>query len=212
VKDLTPSHFLAFNGFSSYRPHFLLLTSDGYKRQWEALDIHDFTAVSAFLESAIAAQGGKGSDYLIFYNCRAEAGCSRVHKHLQAIPRESFDGNPWLNFDENPDAVPFAYHSDTTCGTDPAALLAAYQTGMQAVERTLGKETKLENGVPPHNMLMDRGRLVVIPRRAGGIEPLAANSGGMLGMIWTQSEEMMQRWLDVDPHKLLAVAGVPKLL
>lgn len=184
------------------------MTADGYQRQWQPLGMEDFLAIKAFYDSV----GGDGGDYMVFYNCRAEAGCSRVHKHLQAIPKHSFDGNPWLNLDDNADAVPFAYHADYTCGVDPTSCLEAYEAGIATLERTLGRETELENGVPPHNMLMDRGRLVVIPRRADGIGGLGANSGGMLGMIWTQSAEMMQKWLDVDPHKLLGAAGVPKLL
>lgn len=186
------------------------MTTDGYRRQWEALGLEDFTAVAALLNHVAMEDHGSERDYLIFYNCRAEAGCSRLHKHLQALPRESLDGNPWLNLDSP--SVPFAFHRNDSCGTDPKMLLRAYQEGMAALVRTLGEETELENGVPPHNMIMDRGRLVVIPRRAGGIDGLAANSGGMLGLIWTQSEDMMQRWLDTNPHKLLKAAGVPELL
>lgn len=204
------SHLLAFNGFSSYRGHLLIMTADGYRRQWEALDLEDFMAVAALLDSVDQENRDSEKDYLVFYNCRAEAGCSRVHKHLQAIPRESLDGNPWLNLDSP--SVPFAYHRDDTCGTDPKKLLRAYSEGMAAVERTLGRETVLEKGVPPHNMIMDRGRLIIIPRRSEGIEGLSANSGGMLGLIWTQNEEMVQRWLDTNPHKLLQAAGVPELL
>lgn len=201
----TDTHFLSFNGFSSYRPHYLLLRTDGHKRQWEPLDIDDFKAIQTFLST-------NNRDYLIFYNCRVEAGCSRLHKHLQAIPKDSFHGNPWLNLDDNASALPFAYCEDTTGGIDPEACYGAYRAGIEAVERTLDKETVLENAVPPHNMIMDRGRLVVIPRRAAGIEPLGANSGGMLGMVWTQSEETMQKWMEINPRRLLESAGVPKLL
>jgi ATP adenylyltransferase/5',5'''-P-1,P-4-tetraphosphate phosphorylase II len=186
------------------------MTADGYRRQWEALNLEDFKAVAALLDHVAVEDRGTERDLLVFYNCRAQAGCSRLHKHLQAIPKESHGGNPWLNIDRA--AVPFAYHRDNTCGTDPKRLLRAYAEGMAAVERTLGEETEIENGVPPHNMIMDRDRLVVIPRRDGGIGGLAANSGGMLGLIWTQNEETMQMWLDTDLHKLLKTAGVPKLL
>lgn len=186
------------------------MTADGFRRQWEPLDLDDFTTVAALLDSVPPEDRGTERDFLVFFNCRAEAGCSRLHKHMQAIPRQSLDGEPWRNLDRA--SVPFAFHRDDSCGTDPKRLLRAYAEGMAAVERTLGEETELERGVPPHNVVLDRDRLVVIPRRAAGIEGLGANSGGMLGLIWTQSEAMMQRWLDANPHKLLEAAGVPELL
>lgn len=208
---MPPSHFLAFNGFSAYRPHLLILTVDGYRRQWEALNLADFNAAAAVLNHHVAeADRGGERDMLIFFNCRSEAGCSRLHKHLQAMPCESLDGNPWRNLDG--DRPPFAYHRDDTCGTDPARLYRAYLEGLAAVERTLGPDMALEGGVPPHNVIFDRNRLVVVPRRAAGIEGLSANSGGLLGLIWVESEGMMQKWLDANPYKLLEAAGVPRLL
>lgn len=207
ICHLGQSHFLAVNGFSSYRPHFLLLTLDGYRRQSEPLDIDDFTAAHAFLE------GREGDDYMVFFNCKVEAGCSRTHKHLQAIPKESFHGKPWVNLDENKEALPFEFFQEKQGPSrSPEASLKIYQTGLEAVERTLGKKTTKEDGAPPHNMIMDKGRIVVIPRRQAGIDPLGANSGGMLGTIWIKSEETMRQWLDIGPRKLLENAGAPKLL
>lgn len=31
---------------------------------------------------------------MIIYNCGAERGCSRIHKHLQAIRKEALVNNP----------------------------------------------------------------------------------------------------------------------
>ncbi|CAH0057684.1 unnamed protein product [Clonostachys solani] len=204
VQNLNGTHELTLNMFSSYRPHLLMLTNDGYRRQWEPLDIDDFRAATQFLSNM-------DQDYLVFYNCRVEGGCSRVHKHLQAIPNESFNGNSWVNIDN--EAVPFAfYQAKFTTPPDPEAYLKAYQAGLEAVERSLGSRTTLEDGAPPHNMIMDRNRMIVVPRRAAGIDPLGANSGGMLGTIWTQSDEKVQQWKDTGVSRLLAVAGTPKLL
>ncbi|CAG9982129.1 unnamed protein product [Clonostachys byssicola] len=204
VQNLNGTHELTLNMFSSYRPHLLMLTNDGYRRQWEPLDIDDFRAATQFLSNM-------EQDYLVFYNCRVEGGCSRVHKHLQAIPNESFNGNSWVNIDN--DAVPFAYYQTKfTTPPDPEAYLKAYQAGLEAVERSLGSKTTLEDGAPPHNMIMDRERMIVVPRRAAGIDPLGANSGGMLGTIWTQSDEKVQQWKETGVSRLLGVAGTPKLL
>ncbi|KAK7216830.1 hypothetical protein V2G26_004833 [Clonostachys chloroleuca] len=204
VQSLNGTHELTLNMFSSYRPHLLMLTNDGYRRQWEPLDIDDFRAATQFLSNM-------DQDYLVFYNCRVEGGCSRVHKHLQAIPNESFNGNSWVNIDN--DAVPFAYYQTKfTAPPGPEAYLKAYQAGLEAVERSLGSRTTQEDGAPPHNMIMDRNRMIVVPRRAAGIDLLGANSGGMLGTIWTQSDEKVQQWKDTGVSRLLRVAGTPKLL
>lgn len=61
-------------------------------------------------------------------------------------------------------------------------------------------------------MIMDWNRTVVIPRRTAGIESIGINAGGMLGMIWTDEEETVQRWVGLGPRRLLETAGIPKLL
>ncbi|KAF4995290.1 hypothetical protein FGRMN_5255 [Fusarium graminum] len=204
ICNLGATHFLAFNGFSSYRPHYLILTTDGYRRQHEPLDIEDFRAIHAFLDIHDGEQ-------LVFFNCKAEAGCSRDHKHLQAIPKTSFDGQPWFNLDHCGDSLPFTYHEAKFAqDLGPEASFKLYKEGLQHVECSLGQKTTEDEGAPPHNMIMDRGRMVVIPRRAAGICALGANSCGMLGMIWVQSEEAMHKWLEAGPDNILTAGGMPK--
>ncbi|KAF4442822.1 putative phosphorylase [Fusarium austroafricanum] len=201
---LNTTHFLVFNGFASYRPHYMILTTDGYRRQQEPLNIEDFRAVHAFI-------GMQESEHLLFYNCKPEAGCSRNHKHLQAIPKTSYDGNSWFNLEHCKDALPFKYFEmELPQELSPEAMLALYQEGLHQVEQALDQKTTEETGAPPHNILMDRNRMVMIPRRAAGIDPLGANSGGMLGMIWVKSEEAMHQWLEIGPDKIIAAGGVPK--
>ncbi|KAH7133917.1 hypothetical protein EDB81DRAFT_659165 [Dactylonectria macrodidyma] len=202
--NLGLTHFLAFNGFSSYRPHYLLLTADGHRRQREPLDIEDFRAIHAFLHL-------NNSDYLVFFNCKAESGCSRDHKHLQAIPKDSFGSKPWINVDKVENVLPYAYHEQKfDQELSPDVSLGLYKEGLQQVERALGQKTTEKDGAPSHNVIMDRHRMAIMPRRAAGIDPLGANSGGMLGMIWVGSEDAMQKWLEIGPDRIMAAGGVPK--
>ncbi|TWU74868.1 hypothetical protein ED733_002540 [Metarhizium rileyi] len=204
IGQLDESHFLTFNGYSCYRPHYLILTLDGHRRQWEPLCIDDFRAVYAFFEAY-------GEDYLVFFNGGVEAGCSRLHKHLQAIPNESFDGNPWRNLDENSDAMPFTYFEKKLgMNSNAEASLAAYTAALEMVQRTRGCEISQQDRAPPHNVIMDRDRILVIPRRAAGNGLVGVNAMGMLGMIWTQSEESLQLWLDAGPHTVLEHVGFPR--
>ena len=58
----------------------MLLTVDGHKRQYQALDREDWQALHGVLCS-------QGSEYVAFYNCGQDGGCSRLHKHMQLIPK-----------------------------------------------------------------------------------------------------------------------------
>jgi ATP adenylyltransferase/5',5'''-P-1,P-4-tetraphosphate phosphorylase II len=193
-----------------------MLTTDGYRRQWEPLDIDDFTAVHALLEADVTGSKAGRGEYLVFFNGGSDAGCSRVHKHLQAIPQESYGGDPWKNMDR--DVLPFAYF-EHRFGLDgekfgAEATVKAYNKGMEAVERSIGASTVADGEqprAPAHTVLMDRERIVVIPRPKAGTGGVAANAAGMLGMIWTSDEASTQKWLDAGPEKVLKVAGAPKL-
>ncbi|KAJ4129800.1 hypothetical protein NW768_006769 [Fusarium equiseti] len=74
------THFLAANKFCYARPHSMLLTLDGHKRQHQALDRQDWEALHSVLS-------GQTSEYVAFYNCGQDGGCSRLHKHMQLIPK-----------------------------------------------------------------------------------------------------------------------------
>lgn len=66
------THLLMFNKFCMYRPHLLLLTKDGWRRQYEQLDLQDLQAVWNVLESL-------NWRYFMFFNCGKDGGCSRLH-------------------------------------------------------------------------------------------------------------------------------------
>lgn len=53
----------------------MLITSDGYQRQYESLNLDDIKS-AWFLLSAL------DTDYVAFYNCGQDGGCSRLHKHV----------------------------------------------------------------------------------------------------------------------------------
>lgn len=73
------THLLMFNKFCMYRPHMLLLTSDGWRRQFQQLDLDDLSAAWDVLSTL-------GWRYFMFFNCGKDGGCSRLHvSSLHAI-------------------------------------------------------------------------------------------------------------------------------
>lgn len=81
----------------------MLITSDGYQRQYESLNLDDIKS-AWFLLSAL------DTDYVAFYNCGQDGGCSRLHKHVQLIPTPP---NLFASFldakDGKPSRVPFEW-------------------------------------------------------------------------------------------------------
>ncbi|PIG86226.1 hypothetical protein AARAC_004651 [Aspergillus arachidicola] len=103
IGGISTSHFLVANKFCSARPHLMLVTSDSYQRQCEGLNLNDIKSVW-FLLSVL------DTEYVAFYNCGQDGGCSRLHKHLQLIPTSP---NLFASFldsvDGQPPQVPFEW-------------------------------------------------------------------------------------------------------
>lgn len=199
VQTLNSTHRLVFNKFAVYRPHLMILTENGFRRQWEPLDVDDFGAVSEFMKSTADAK------YLILFNGGVAAGCSRLHKHMQAMPIADLD--PWTNvgvmhfeaFEQKWDELP-----------QPEELAQIYTDLLHQAAQSMGWHPTTDNEAPAHSVLMDDGRMMVIPRRNAAYENLGVNACGMLGILWVSSEDLVDDWLQVGPRKILETTGVPK--
>ncbi|PIG80769.1 hypothetical protein AARAC_010656 [Aspergillus arachidicola] len=101
----TDTHILIANKFSFSRPHLMLLTLDGHRRQYEPLNETDLDGAWRILNAA-------ETDYVAFYNCGRDGGCSRLHKHLQVMPLPANSFAAFLDSPEGrePEArVPFEW-------------------------------------------------------------------------------------------------------
>lgn len=217
--DIGSTHFLAFNKFASARPHLLLLTEDGYERQYTALGEHDMTAVHKVL-SCLNGTGPRR--YTAIYNCGIDGGCSRLHKHMQVFP-VSDESRKGERFPIWPDAVTTAESSSVPFhffmhrfekGFPPTStLLHVYRQLLGQAEKVwLEHEKGLERPeghAIPHNVIIDRNWMVVIPRRKAGWRGADANAAGMLGMVWVKSEETMRLWTENGPAHVLSEVGIP---
>eukprot|EP00826_Nyctotherus_ovalis_P048783 TRINITY_DN5781_c0_g1_i3.p1 TRINITY_DN5781_c0_g1~~TRINITY_DN5781_c0_g1_i3.p1 ORF type:complete len:272 (-),score=74.75 TRINITY_DN5781_c0_g1_i3:98-913(-) len=80
IESLSETHALLYNKFPLVPSHVLVVTKE-MESQMSLINRHDFYAALKVM---------KALDCLVFFNGGAAAGASQKHKHLQAIPYNSF--------------------------------------------------------------------------------------------------------------------------
>jgi ATP adenylyltransferase len=202
VARLNNTHDLVFNLFCADRPQFLLLTTDSYRRQNEPLDCTDFEAALSVLRSF--------DEMYVTYTCTVKAGSSREHKHMQAVrgPPRAFDMfiDPVKKL-----KIPFqyeSYHSEATFGcTKGSDLSAIYDQLLGRTKEALG--LRQDDTVCPHNVVLWKDWMIVIPRRATKHGQAGANSAGMLGSIWILESRLIDEWQKLGYREVLQTIGLP---
>ncbi|EHK20458.1 uncharacterized protein TRIVIDRAFT_48895 [Trichoderma virens Gv29-8] len=208
------SHFLIANKFCFSRPHLMMLTCDGNRRQHEPLDENDLEAAW----TALLALNDAARDYVVFYNCGKNSGCSRLHKHMQLMPLPA-DGFAAAFLNSNAvkePRVPFQwfYHRFVDRPITPATLASIYARLLQ--QATEAWENSAGDAVPdgeacPHNMAFTSRWMVVIPRRRAAVNKEAGvNSLGMLGVIAVATEREIDNWVRIGLIKSLMELGVAR--
>ncbi|KAL6835708.1 ATP adenylyltransferase domain-containing protein [Trichoderma sp. SZMC 28015] len=207
-------HFVIANKFCYARPHLMLLTCDGYRRQYEPLD-------EAGLEAAQTVLLSMSQDFVVFYNCGQDGGCSRLHKHMQLIPKPPHSFADFLDNEassDNPPKVPFHwfYQRIDVANTDAKGLTEVYRNLLQqatAVGQGLAQhaDSAPQGAACPHNFIMSKRWMIVIPRRRAGINKEAgANALGMLGVIAVATRAEIDNWIRLGLSESLRELGVPK--
>ncbi|KAF6840615.1 ap4a phosphorylase 2 [Colletotrichum plurivorum] len=203
------SHALVFNKFCAYRPHLMLLAADGRRRQFEALGRDDLSAAAAALD-------GLGEEYLAIFNCGRDAGCSRLHKHMQIFPAPG-DFVLWPD-DEASQPPPFRCfikRFDDGKIPETGELAKVYGDMLRdAASLVPGREEVVEEDgdgrevAVPHNVVLCRRWMVVVPRTQAGVGGADANAAGMMGMVWASGEDVLERWMAFGPRRVLGEVGV----
>lgn len=216
------THTLMLNKFPVYRPALLLVTKE-YRPQYSALDANDVRA-SWDLLSELKSDSSRTSEstapqWLAFYNCGAEAGSSQGHKHVQVMP---LPDSTEIGFEPFPSAassiteiaesiysVPFAHFAlklPSGCGFEEVVNAhVRLLTRMREFVTHKGWKMREAGCEAPHNVLLTRGWICIVPRRHSGAERWAmANALGMLGVIWITDDSQIADFTDrkggVDGH------------
>ncbi|GKT45999.1 diadenosine 5',5'''-P1,P4-tetraphosphate phosphorylase 2 [Colletotrichum spaethianum] len=226
------SHVLAFNKFCAYRPHLLLMTADGRKRQFEGLSSGDLGVASEVLAGLNRGGRGGGQEYLVIFNCGKEGGCSRLHKHMQVIPAPDviplWPDEVGSTGDAEGQELPMRYFihrfSESSNGNHsggrgemPSAdeLADAYwQMLQQAAEVIPGRKEAVEKDnvgrevTVPHNVVLSERWMVVIPRVTDGVDGAGVNAAGMLGVVWASETKTVDKWKRLGPRLVLSEVGI----
>ncbi|KAH7229909.1 hypothetical protein BKA60DRAFT_506214 [Fusarium oxysporum] len=208
------THFLIANKFCFSRPHLMMLTRDGYRRQYEPLNQSDFEAAWGTLASLKNAT----TDYVVFFNCGKDGGCSRLHKHVQLMPLPASGfAVDFLNSNSTKEPkVPFEwfYHrfQDNAAAASKGTeiYLQLLQQATEAWKASTGKNVP-DGEACPHNVAFTSRWIVVIPRRRSAVNKEAGvNSLGMLGVIAVATEKEIENWVKLGLTNSLRELGVPK--
>ncbi|KAF5967585.1 5 5 P-1 P-4-tetraphosphate phosphorylase 2 [Fusarium coicis] len=212
ICDVAGTHVLVANKFCFANPHLMLLTSDSHQRQYEALNKGDLAAAWSVLSTM-------GEDYVAFFNCGRDGGCSRLHKHMQLIPKPNDSFASFLDAnDEKEPEVPFQwfYHrfGDSKPGVDDLVNIYNDLLG-KATEVGHAKAENADSAPPeaavPHNFLLTQRWMIVLPRRRAAVNKEAgANAIGMMGVIAVATQGEIDNWIRLGPATALAELGVPK--
>ncbi|KAJ4295549.1 hypothetical protein N0V90_007562 [Kalmusia sp. IMI 367209] len=201
-----PHHKLILNKFCVVRPQFVIHTVE-FERQQTPLSLADLSALWDVLSRL-------ESEHIAIFNCGADAGASMGHKHMQLLPhpgRKEFELFPDLfksgsgtNKKED-----IQIHQDVPFQHAFQALpLAVNAEALVKVYKRLRDHLSLDTHAP-HNVILVKRWMMVIPRRTGRIGEMAANAAAMVGMVWMTKEHEYDLWTEADPMLLLPQFGLP---
>lgn len=213
IDTVGESHVIVVNKFSFARPHLMLVSSDGYRRQFEPLDLID-------LEAAWSSLMPMSSDYVAFYNCGRDGGCSRLHKHMQLMPMPTKGFASFLDVDDGKETeVPYTWAYKCFAASEAitaADLVETYNTLLErmtgAYDAATGKGSNMQaSAVIPHNTILSKRWMIALPRRQAAINKEAgANALGMLGVIAVATQKEIDNWVRLGLIESLKTLGVPR--
>ncbi|KAL7940956.1 hypothetical protein V8C42DRAFT_336046 [Trichoderma barbatum] len=214
IGQISDTHFIIANKFCYSRPHLMLLTCNGHRRQYEPLDEADLNAAQTVLNSM-------SQDFIAFYNCGQDGGCSRLHKHMQLLPKPSHSFADFLDneaTEERPTNVPFHwfYQRLDVESSSTKEITKIYKKLLrEATAVGQGLAERADSAPPgsacPHNFILSKRWMIVIPRRRAGINKEAgANALGMIGVIAVATKPEIDNWIRLGLTETLRELGMPR--
>jgi ATP adenylyltransferase len=195
-------------------PHHLVLARRTFAEQLSPLEEIDFQALAFILST----QGGLG-----FYNGGAAAGASQRHKHVQWIP--DAPGNASLRalgaglpvnqaqgaVVRHP-ALDLAHcfvRVDAGLGADAGASARAMLIAFGQACAALDLRPDADGLLPPCNMLVGDGWMLVLPRGREHFQGVSLNALSFGGTLYVRDPAQIDAIRAAGPLRALASVGVP---
>lgn len=213
VGPIGTDHVAILNKYPVSRRH-LVLARQAFAEQQSPLEYEDFLALAQLMSES----GGLG-----FYNGGAPAGASQRHKHVQWMPSEP--GNPGLRMFRNvldPDVrehtvfihlqLPMRHcfvRVQAGRGVDEAAsarsMLKGFQRGLETLQLAPGADGLL----PPFNMLVEDGWMLLVPRSREHFADVSVNALSFGGVFYVRAPEQVDAIRRAGPLAALASVACP---
>ncbi|MBP9953689.1 MAG: phosphorylase [Ottowia sp.] len=212
VGPLGDAHTAILNKFPISARHLVIATKT-FSEQLEPLDRSDFAALARVLVAA----GGLG-----FHNGGTAAGASQRHKHVQWIPRAEGNASLDLWWPGLPaDAAPLAtaQHPQLAVrhcfvriaggpGVSVEALADSLHAGYTRALAQLGLAPDGSGLLPPSNLLIADGWLLLVPRSREHFEGVSVNALAFGGTFYAQEADKLAALKAAGPLAALAAVGV----
>lgn len=205
-------HVAILNKFPVCANHVVLACRE-FKEQLSPLALEDFSALATIMSGS----GGLG-----FYNGGTQAGASQRHKHVQWLP--TAEGNASLRFlvIDFPDDIPehsvikhplFTFRHafvKTQCGLGVAAATSAasMHKAFELASANLGFTVNSLGLLPPCNMLVEQGWMLVLPRQQEHVADVSVNALSYGGTLYVRQPEQVEPVRKMGPLAILSQAGI----
>jgi len=204
-------HTAILNKFPVSDRHIVLATNE-FREQLEPLDRSDFAALARLLVDA----GGLG-----FYNGGAPAGASQRHKHVQWIPEAPGNASlrvwlPDLPIEVAPLAT--AMHPklalkhcfvrvECTVGMPFERVAESLHAGFERAIAKLELAPDERGLLPPSNLLVADGWLLLVPRAREHFEEISINALAFGGTFFVRDAAKLEALRSAGPLRALAAVG-----
>jgi len=206
-------HVAILNKYPVSHRHLVLARTE-FIEQATALELHDFQALAQLL----SASGGLG-----FHNGGTPAGASQRHKHVQWVPAGR--NNPSLRMFRpalDPDAreltafihlqLPMRHcfvRVRAGKGVDPDISARSMLQGYERSLDTLQMKADASGHLPPANMLVEDGWMLIVPRSKEHFAEISLNALSFGGVLYVRDEGQIDAIREAGPLAVLASVSCP---
>lgn len=207
-------HHLAILNKYPVSPRHLVLARKEFAEQTTPLELKDFQALAHIL----CASGGLG-----FYNGGAPAGASQRHKHVQWVPATADNASLRIFRSAlDPDArehtvfihlqLPMRHCFVRVLagqGLDETRSAQSMLLGYERALETLQLKPDEQGHLPPTNMLVEDGWMLVVPRSKEHFAEVSLNALSFAGVLYVRAQEQIDAIREAGPLAALAAVACP---